>query len=315
MIGTPLDIRNKLKLINRIVMAPVYFGSAIYTEAFFDFMQKRIAGGAGLIILPIPTSEGIEVLNSQKFKSLSGRLLEISQGCGSKIIPQIFSGVGEKVNQYSTEEIRRTADEMALSAAYVREAGYDGFAIHGAHHSLYMHLISPLLNFREDEYGQDKTKIQLEAIRAVRKKIGDDFPFLIRFSASDLAVGGAGLEVTVPYAQALEKAGIDCLDISVGGTGASPRYSECPDHTQKEGCFIPYFESIKKAVTIPVIGCGKLHSRKIMNDVLSTGKADLLGVGRPFISDPTFPQKILNQRDSEIIPLKEWYKKLPQFQD
>ncbi len=83
---------------------------------------------------------------------------------------------------------------------------------HGAHHSLLMRLLSPLQNHRVDRYGgtpENRWRVQIKIVEAIRAAVGEDFPILFRFSAADFVSGGVDLSLTIPYAQALEAAGVE----------------------------------------------------------------------------------------------------------
>lgn len=309
----PYTINGKLEIKNRIVMAPFYVGRNFFSPTIQSFFLRRAQGGVGLLIVPIPTFGGIEELLSPEFIEKASVFTQACHAYHCKVVPQIFSGAGEKVNEFSQSELEAIPEQFAQALLQMKKAGFDGIEIHGAHHSLFMHLLSPLLNKRRDEYGntfENKSRLQIQTVKAMRA-VDQEFPIFFRFSASDLVPDSVDLSLTVPYAKMLEAAGADCLDISVGGTAASPQYSECPNETQPEGCFAPLFGGIKQNVNIPVIGVGKILSRQTAETILNAGQADLIALGRPLVSDPDWPNKILNGLDAEILPADEWDRKLP----
>jgi 2,4-dienoyl-CoA reductase (NADPH2) len=131
--------------------------------------------------------------------------------------------------------------------------------------------------------------------------VGEEFPILFRFSASDFVPGSIDLNLTSPFAQALEKAGVDCLDVSAGTSDSEPNTIH-PDQNKTQGCFAPLAAKIRQVVNIPVIAVGKIATRETAESILRQGQADLIALGRPLIADPDWPRKVLEGRESEIIP-------------
>jgi 2,4-dienoyl-CoA reductase-like NADH-dependent reductase (Old Yellow Enzyme family) len=284
-------------------MAPVYTGWLFNTKEYATFYLKRVKGGIGLLIMPVPTYGGFEDLGKKEFQKAAELFVKTCHSYDCKVIPQIFSGVGEEVNKISGEELDKIPERYSSAALMAKQAGFDGFEVHGAHHSLFMHLLSPTLNKRDDKYGktfENRIRIQIQTIEAIRKKVGPEFPLFIRFSASDFVENGVDLSNTIPYAKQLENAGIDCLDISAGGTPISPPYSMSPDESKLDGCFADLAFEIKKNVSIPVIVAGKIGSRSIAEEILQSGKADLIAVCRQLLSDPEWPNKLSRNEDLHI---------------
>jgi 2,4-dienoyl-CoA reductase-like NADH-dependent reductase (Old Yellow Enzyme family) len=207
------------------------------------------------------------------------------------------------VDELPVEQLSAIPERFARAAEGVREAGFDALDIHGAHHALFMRLLSPWQNHRQDDYGgppENRWRVQIDTVLAIRAAIGDDFPILFRFSATDFVPGGVDLSLTVPYAQALEAAGVDCMDVSAG-TSDSPPDSAHPDETAPLGCFADLAAAIRAAVNVPVIAVGKIATRQVAESILQEGKADLVALGRPLIADPDWPRKVAEGREQEIV--------------
>jgi 2,4-dienoyl-CoA reductase-like NADH-dependent reductase (Old Yellow Enzyme family) len=166
-----------------------------------------------------------------------------------------------------------------------------------------MCLLSPLQNHRTDPYGgspENRWRVQVDTVQAIRTAVGSDFPILFRFSAVDFVPGGIDLSLTVPYAQALDAAGVDCLDVSAGGVD-SPKDSPGPGRKAPLGCFADLAAAVRAAVHVPVIAVGKIATREVAEDILQAGKADLVALGRSLIVDPDWPRKLAEGRDEEIV--------------
>ncbi len=290
----PFRINSSLTVKNRIVMVPIYTAWEYESLEFLGHHVRRAEGGTGLSIIPVPTWKGIETLQSPSFLDHSKSIIDLHHKAGCKIVAQVFPGEGHDVNTRDIGGIEWIADYFAQSALCIKEAGYDGFEIHSAHHSLFMHLLSPHLNKRTDCYGgslENRMRIQTVTTEAIRKAVGPDFPLFVRFSASDLIENGADLDTTIPYAQRMESCGIDVVDVSCGGTTESPPYSMSPHATQEPGLFTKYSTEIKSSVSVPVIVAGRINTKNLAESILTEEKADLIGLGRSLIADPDLPNK------------------------
>ncbi len=299
----PFSIRGKLPLRNRIVLAPLYLAWDGRSAEFRAFYVRRAEGGVGLVIAPQSTPGGLDDWADPDFGAAFRPLIEGCHAAGSKIALQVFSGSGI-VDELPAEELAAIPQRFARAAVGVREAGFDALDIHGAHHSLFMRLLSPFQNHRTDDYGgppQNRWRVQVETVRAIRAAVGEDFPILFRFSATDFVDGGVDLWLTAPYAQALEAAGVDCMDVSAG-TSDSPPDTSHPGPKQPLGCFADLAMTIRAAVRTPVIAVGKIATRKVAESIIWEGKADLVALGRPLIADPDWPRKLAEGRDEEVVP-------------
>jgi 2,4-dienoyl-CoA reductase-like NADH-dependent reductase (Old Yellow Enzyme family) len=302
MLFDPFTINSKLKLGNRIVLAPLWLVWDGRSDEFRAFYVRRAAGGAGLVIAPQSTPDGMGDWADPAFGAAFRPLIEGCHAAGAKIALQVFSG-SDAADELSTGQLAAIPERFARAAVGARGAGFDALDIHGAHHSLFMHLLSPFRNHRTDRYGglpENRWRVQLETVQAIRAAVGEGFPILFRFSATDFVPGGVDLALTVGYARALEAAGVDCLDVSAG-TSDSPPLSLHPDAAQPMGCFADLAAAIRAAVQVPVIAVGKIGTREVAESILREGKADLVALGRPLIADPDWPRKLAEGRDDEIV--------------
>mgnify|MGYP000938862117 CR=1 FL=1 len=300
---TPYDIAGKLKLRNRIVLAPLYLGWDGRSEEFCAFYARHAQGGVGLVIAPQSSPNGLDDWTEPGFGAAFRPLIERCHTAGAKIALQVFSGSAE-IAGLAAAELAGIPERFARAAVGVREAGFDALDIHGAHHSLFMALLSPTRNRRDDEYGgppENRWRVQVDTVRAIRAAVGGDFPVLFRFSATDFVAGGIDLGLTAPYARQLECAGVDCMDVSAG-TLDSPPDANHPGEEQPLGCFADLAAGIRAAVDAPVIAVGKIATRAVAASILQNDQADLVALGRPLIADPDWPRKIADGRDDEIIP-------------
>jgi 2,4-dienoyl-CoA reductase-like NADH-dependent reductase (Old Yellow Enzyme family) len=303
MLFDPFTINGKLTLGNRVVLAPLYLTWDGRSDEFRAFYVRRAQGGVGLVVAPHSSPGGVADWADPGFGASFRPLVEGCHAAGARIALQVFSGSGV-VDELAAGQLASIPQQFARAAVGIREAGFDALDVHGAHHSLFMRLLSPFQNHRTDRYGgppENRWRVQVETVEAIRAAVGEDFPILFRFSATDFVPGGVDLSLTIPYAQALEAAGVDCLDVSAG-TSDSPQGSVYPGPARPLGCFADLAAAIRAAVDVPVIAVGKIATRQVAEAILQEGKADLVALGRSLIADPDWPRKLAEGRDGEIVP-------------
>lgn len=305
MLFSPWTLNSKLTLRNRIVLAPLYLAMDGRSDGFRAFYARRAEGGVGLVIAPQSTPNGLDDWAGPGFASSFRPLIDDCHAAGAKVALQVFSGGGAP-DSITAEELESIPERYARAAEGICSAGFDAMDIHGAHHSLFMRLLSPFQNHRSDRYGgprANRWRVQVDTVRAIRAAVGTNLPLLFRFSATDFVPGGVDLTLTVPYALALVDAGVDCLDVSAG-TSDSPQDSIYPNEAQPLGCFADLASAVRKAAKVPVIAVGRIATREIAEDILQKGKADLVALGRTLIADPDWPRKLAEGRDQEVVPCK-----------
>ncbi len=303
MLFDPFAISGRLELRNRIVLAPLYLAMDGRSDEFRAFYVRRAQGGAGLVIAPQSTPHGLDDWADPDLGSSFRALIDGCHAAGAKVALQVFPG-DANVDSMSAQQLESIAPRYARAAQGIRSAGFDAIDIHGAHYSLFMRLLSPFQNHRSDCYGgvpENRWRVQVDMVRAIRAAVGADLPILFRLSATDFVPGGVDLPLTVPYAQALVQAGVDCLDVSAG-TSDSPEGSVYPNEAQPLGCFADIAAALRATTSVPVIAVGKIATRDVAEGILSQGKADLVALGRSLIADPDWPRKLAEGRDDEVVP-------------
>jgi 2,4-dienoyl-CoA reductase-like NADH-dependent reductase (Old Yellow Enzyme family)/thioredoxin reductase len=209
----------------------------------------------------------------------------------------------EMPKELSYEEIQKIIEAFGEAAHRVKETGADGVEIHMAHGYLINQFLSPFSNKREDEYGGDadrRMRIALEVLRAVRNKVGAEFPVLCRLSADEYVDGGLKIDASKEIAKALERNGADALHVSA--CVAASGYLNHPPYYAEEGVFVHLAQGIKSVVGIPVITVGRIRTPELANRILEEKKADLVSMGRALIADPELPAKTLQEKMADIIP-------------
>jgi len=202
-----------------------------------------------------------------------------------------------KIDQYpelpaemTREDITRVIAAFGNGARRAQDWGFDAVQLHGAHGYLINQFLSPLANQRLDEYGgsiENRCRFLLEAYQAVRSAVGPDFPVMVKLNGSDNLSGGLSLEDAVYAAKALDKAGIDCLEIS-GGTPASGDRSPARmkiDAPEKEAYNLSAARKIGTAVNCPIMVVGGFRSFDVAEKTVRES-ADYVSMARPFIREP-----------------------------
>ena len=201
----------------------------------------------------------------------------------------------KKIHALRKSEIVQVEDSFAAAAKRAIDSGFDYVEVHSAHGTLYHDFLSPYYNQRTDEYGgswENKTRFVRETIEKIRDKIGDN-PIFVRISAEELLDDGLKIEDQKKVAVLLEKAGVDCIDVSQGIQVRTPEGINMPTYIPPGG-FIHYPEAIKKVVNIPVIGVGNIVEMKMADEFIQQEKADIIYMGRQLIVDPETPNKYFN---------------------
>jgi 2,4-dienoyl-CoA reductase-like NADH-dependent reductase (Old Yellow Enzyme family)/thioredoxin reductase len=211
-------------------------------------------------------------------------------------------------HELTVAEIEAIEDRFAEAARRAREAGFDMISLHCSHQFLIEQFLSPLSNQRRDAYGGSPGRRQrfvLEIIARVRQKTGDSLPIICRVSGKEVLPGGLTIEDACRIALSLEKAGVVALNVSHGANpaGLSPRaippLTAAPKRKSR-GELVPLAAAIRQAVSIPVMTVGGIITPQLAGEILSQGQADLVCIGKGLITDPEWPVKAREGRESEI---------------
>jgi len=218
----------------------------------------------------------------------------------------VLMGFRMPIVEISLEQIELFKDAIAQAAARAKAAGADCVELHCAHGgaTLNCSFISPYYNRREDKYGgswENRLRFPVETIQKMRKAVGDDFPIFVRISADQL-LGKRGItlkDTTNIIVPALEKAGVDCIDVSQGDMIRSGEGITIPLY-YPTGCYIHLAAAVKKVTKLPVIGVGAIFDLDMTEKYLQEGKADIIYMGRQLTADPETPKKYLEGRREDI---------------
>lgn len=209
------------------------------------------------------------------------------------------------------DEILDLIQRFARVARIAKEAGFTGVQVHGAHGYLLSSFLSPVTNQRTDQWGgslENRARFLLQAVRAVRQAVGPAFPVAVKLNSDDFRKGGFSNEECLQVVKWLNDEKIDLLEIS-GGTYEQPRLlghtgaadsvkDEQPaqrESTKKrEAYFLNYARAIREVATMPLMVTGGFRSREAMEEALSDGVCDVIGLGRPLCTHPDTPKQLMN---------------------
>jgi 2,4-dienoyl-CoA reductase-like NADH-dependent reductase (Old Yellow Enzyme family) len=222
----------------------------------------------------------------------SGMLANTKLTNNAPLAPSAIDGLNGVIAQEMTiKDIQMTIEAFALAAARALKAGFDGVELHGAHSYLLSQFLSPAFNHRTDAYGgtiENRARMVVEVVQEIRKRVGEDYPVLIKMNGRDFLKGGLELEDAVQAGSMLKEAGIDAIEVS-GGTFASGDLMPSRKGIIKESDEA-YFKAeagaLKKEVDLPIILVGGIRSFSVAEALVNDHIADYISLCRPLIREP-----------------------------
>ena len=333
---SPVKIGNMV-VPNRFVVPPMGTNLAnadgTVSEEAIDYWKARAEGGWGLLIVEVtaidPLGKAIPYqpgLWDDSFIPGFKKLVDAVHRYGAKIAVQLHHAgrqtssqiIGkqpvapspipclvskEMPRELSTSEVYELVEKFGDAAIRAREAGFDAVEVHGAHGYLIAQFMSPHSNKRVDEFGgsfHNRIRFPVEVMRDIRRKVGGSYPIIFRISANEKVTGGRTVDESRAAARVIESAGADALHVSIGVYG-SMQYI-VPPADIPPGFILSDAEEIKKAVSVPIIGVGRINDPVLAMDAILSGKADLLAWGRQSLANPDTPNKISAGLIEEISP-------------
>lgn len=344
-----------LELDNRIVMAPMtrnFSPDAIPTDEVASYYRRRAEGGTGLIITegtainhPVAVgSDAIPVFHGDKPLAGWQKVVDEVHAAGGKIMPQLWhqgmerrpgsgpnaempsvgpSGLlapGKKVTEAMTpEEVADVITAFADAAEEAQKIGFDGIELHGAHGYLLDQFFWAGTNERTDQYGGDiagRTEVVTEIVKQTRKRVGEDYPIVLRYSQWKQRDYEARLadtpEKLLTFLAPLSEAGVDIFHCS------TRRYWE----PEFEGSDLNLAGWTKKLISKPTITVGSVSladdffgsmmgqsseatgEQGLTNllERLAREEFDLVAVGRALLVDPDWANKIREERFDDLLP-------------
>lgn len=323
---------------NRFVVPPMGTNYAnddgTISQRSIDYYAERAKGGFGLITIEVTAVEpkGKAIPNqpglwSDKHIASFQKLVDEIHKYGAKVSIQLHHAGRQTVSEsiggeqpvapssipcpscletpkeLTTEEVYEIIGKFVDAAERAWKAGADAVEIHGAHGYLISQFMSPYSNRRLDEFGgsfENRMRFPKLIIEGIRRRLGNDYPIIYRISGEEKTVGGRTIPETRAIAQYLEDLGINAMHVASGSYASMNWIFGGPDFPM--GYMAQFAEEVKKSVNIPVITVGKIHDPYIADELVSSGRADMVSIGRQSIADPEFPNKILAGELDKIAP-------------
>jgi 2,4-dienoyl-CoA reductase-like NADH-dependent reductase (Old Yellow Enzyme family) len=322
---------NGLEMRNRLVRSATWEGLAArdggVTDELVEVYRELADGGVGLIItgymaVRADGRQSSTQLLADRDACVPGlaRIADAVHERGGRVVAQIVHCGGQATREatglgpvapsavaspgYSEVPVELSADDIdALVASFanaarrIRNAGYDGVQLHGAHGYLLAQFLSPSRNRRTDHWGgslDNRSRFTREVFAAVRAEVGADWPVMIKLNAHDFLDGSTTEEDSTFLAARLAEAGIDAIEVS-GGTGGSGRLGAARTKIETaadEAYFLPQAEAIRAAAPrVPIMLVGGMRSLERIEEVIASGAADYVSMSRPLIREPDLPNR------------------------
>lgn len=209
---------------------------------------------------------------------------------------------GRPVKALSKEQIADIVKAYGENAALCKRAGYEMIMVHAGHGWLIHQFLSPYLNHRTDEYGgtlENRIRFAREVLQSVRDAVGPGFPIELRLSGSELFDGGYGIEDGCVIAHSLEDL-VDLIHVSAGSYQFG-FFNTTPPMFDPHGVNVWLAAEIKKHVSKPVATIGGLSDPDQMEEIIASGKADVVYMGRQLLADPFLPNKVMAGDEDKIV--------------
>ncbi len=334
----PLTVRGKTYK-NRIAAAPLGNVSispdGSYPESSFVWYEKRAKGGCGEVMVsetPVDYDYANRLaaavidytdIGSPHFQSLK-RYVDMLHSYGVIATVELnhcganrFASAGQlgpigptgyvradgvAVTEMDEELMALTAEHFAQAAFYFSQAGFDGVVPHMGSGWLLQQFLSPLTNHREDEYGgstENRVRFPICVLKAIREKCGEELLIIPRFCADEGVPGGYDLAEGVEIAKLLEP-WVDMLHLVRGVYYEPVRSGEYSSMFSQHAPNRALSESIKKAVQIPVVLSGGISDPDEAAELIRSGKADMIALGRQMLADPDWAVKAETGRKEDI---------------
>ncbi len=209
---------------------------------------------------------------------------------------------GISVKALTDEQIDDIVQSYGETAALAKRAGFQMVMIHAGHGWLINQFLSPAFNHRSDEYGgsfENRLRFARRVLQSVRDSVGDGFPIELRMSGSEFFEGGYDIKDGIAIAQGLEDL-VDLIHVSAGSYQFGFFRTHLPMFAP-HGDNVWLASEIKKHVSKPVATIGALNDPEQMEEIIASGKADVVEMARALLADPELPNKVSSGRDDEIV--------------
>ena len=200
--------------------------------------------------------------------------------------------------------IQRTIGKYAQAAAFAKSCGYGMVTVHAGHGWLLSQFLSPTLNTRKDKWGgpdiENRARLTVAILDAIRKAVGPRFPIEVRISGSECYSGGYDIEEGIKIAKQID-GHCDLIHVSAGSHEVDEVFTVThPSMFLPDGCNAVYAEAIKQHVRTPVATVGAQGDPEIMEELVASGKVDVVEIARGLMADPDLVNKIRAGQETEV---------------
>ncbi|MEM8522066.1 NADH:flavin oxidoreductase/NADH oxidase [Flavobacterium sp. PL12] len=228
-----------------------------------------------------------------------GRKIAIENGGWNTVAPSALAYHENETAPIALDKsgIQKAIADFKSATKRAVEAGYQVVEIHGAHGYLLHQFMSSLSNLRTDEYGgsfENRIRLTLEVVAAVQSEWLENLPLFVRISATDWADGGWNIEESIQLSKILKERGVDLIDVSSGGAVSHQQIPLGPNYQ------VPFAESIKKETGILTAAVGLITDAKQAEEIISSGKADLVLFARESLRNPNLGLSFAHDLEAEI---------------
>ena len=331
---SPIKIKT-MEIRNRVMMTPMGTNLAnpdgSISEEHKNYYKLRAKGGVGLIVVenvcvdfPLGSNGTSQLrLDHDMFIPHMYELTEEVHSWGAKIsiqinhagaaaMPSRIGGQGVSASDIpcktggfvpralSTEEVYDLVKKFAIASKRAQMAGFDSVEIHAGHSYMVNQFISPITNHRTDEFGgnaENRARFLKLILEETRKLVGPNFPIMIRISADELLPGGNTLADTLDWLPYVDE-NVDLYNVSAGLNDSMELMIDkgyLPDGWKRY-----LSKAVKEKTGKPVIISGNIRDPKVAEDIVASGDADIVAMGRSFIADPEWCNKVMEGREEEI---------------
>lgn len=324
---------------NRIITAPTMFAAAAFSDEIGEnvrrMVERRAKGGAAEVItgeMCVNTEEGDALVNVpvdysryegiyfEGFKDYANRIkkngaiamIELGHDTSYAEVKPPYSPYGpiafvreDGVPVLAMDEavMKKITDDFARATKFMMAAGFDGILLHGGHGFLFQQFISPLFNKRTDKFGgsmENRARFPLMVLDAIREAGGEDMILELRFSAEDGLPGGMTINDCVEFCKIIDGK-VDIIHVSNGLKWMGYRSHTFTSMYDAHGYNVSYAEKVKKAVIKSKVAViGGINSPDLAEEIIASGKADFVILGRQAFADPEFPNKAANGQEDFI---------------
>lgn len=253
-----------------------------------DVVHKN--GGKFAIQLVVESGPGVFMGQAQDDKnSIAVSVLSEDSIYFKALTPFVSYG---KHHEATEQELLEIINTYAKAAALAQEIGADAIQVHAAHQNFLSQMLSPLTNTRTDKWGgsiENRTRLHLEVYKAIRKRVGKDFPILIKLGLEDAVQGGLKFTEGKKAAKLIADYGYNAIEVSQGLQNYTD-WNGTPMRTinteKDEAYFQDWCREIKQIISTPTILTGGVRSPKLIEQLIKNGTTDCVGMCRPFIREP-----------------------------